>query len=110
MEKIVPIGKGEQISLEKHLGTLGNTVEELKEAVVRVGIVRDEIIKAHATEMTKPEWARRTTVLQKLEAELAENDAELDKLSGANADLKVVADYIERRHTELDKRKNEEGY
>lgn len=110
MEKIVPIGEGEQIRLEKHLDTLANITEKLKGVVVGFGAIRDEIIKAHATEMAKPEWARRAIVLQKLEMELAENDTELDKLSEANTRLKAVADYIERRHSELEKRKNEEGF
>lgn len=110
MERIVPIGKGERLDLKKKIDIVAASADELQEVVTLATQARRKIIEAHAREMAKPEWARRKSVLEKLELDFAENDAQLDALRKISADLEKSVDYIRVRDLELERRGKEEGY
>ncbi len=110
MEGPTPIGKGEQMKLKKELKTLRQTEAELENVLKNLIKIRDRIIEERKVEMTKPEWARKAGILEGLEAELRNNDTQLDSFMRKTANVGFVTDYINKRHEELEKRKNEKGY
>lgn len=105
-----PIGRGEQINLEKKLETTAVLSAQAKELAERLLEIRKQIEEEHGEEMKRPEWARRQSVLDRLQNEFEENNRQLDGLLGATSDLQAANEYIGKRHKELEERKKEEGY
>ncbi len=105
-----PIGRGEQIGLERALGDVEIFSDEIRAVSGGLIEIRRQIEEAHAAEMEKPEWARLQGVLDKLQEDFEENNRQIDVLLNSSANVQSALVYIERRHIELEQRKNEEGY
>lgn len=105
-----PIGRGEQIDLEKKTEELERQVDLLKETAVKVIEIRNRIKQEYEGEMAKPEWARRGPVIDRLKKEFDETEKQIDKLTEISGGLQSVLEYIRRRDQELEERKKEQGY
>jgi chromosome segregation ATPase len=106
----IPIGRGEQIGLEKSLGDIAGLTEQIKELGRFLLEIRKQIEQSYAEEMKKPEWARRQSVLDQLKKDFEENDSQIDALLNNSSNIQSALDYVERRNEELEKRIKEEGY
>lgn len=105
MEGPTPIEKGEQVKLKKKLETSQQSATKLENLIKDLADIQNRIKEEHKAEMAKPEWARRKKILEKLEAELRNNNVQLDSLDHEATNLESVVNYIKRRQEELERKR-----
>lgn len=108
--EIVPIGRAERKVIEKAVDNLQDATSEHTEAADFAIAESKRLGREFQAEMAKPEWARRASVLEKLESEIIKNGEILDNLIEIGSTLMDAASGLKERDEFLIKREEEEGY